>query len=70
MSVEHSIRLLAGSIVTLSLVLYYFVSPLWLLVTAFVGLNLAQSAFTGFCPAETIIRKLRGEAQDRLLTDQ
>jgi len=62
MSVENSIRLLAGSMVMLSLILYYFVSPFGLVLAAFVGLNLVQSSFTRFCPAEKIIRKLRGVA--------
>lgn len=58
MTLENSIRLLAGSLVLLSLVLYYFVSPWWLLLTAFVGFNLFQSSLTGFCPAEMIFKKL------------
>jgi len=58
MSVENSVRLMAGSFISLSLVLNYFVSPYWLLFTAFVGLNLMQSSFTGFCPAEIVIKKL------------
>lgn len=58
MTLENSIRLLAGSMVLLSLVLYWFVSPWWLLLTAFVGVNLIQSSFTRFCPAEIIFRKL------------
>jgi hypothetical protein len=58
MTIENAIRLLAGSLILLSLVLYYLVSPYWLLLTAFVGLNLAQSSVTGFCPAEKIIRRL------------
>ncbi len=57
MSLENSIRMLAGTLVLLSLVLYYFVSPYWLLLTAFVGFNLLQSSVTKFCPAEIIIRK-------------
>ena len=44
--------------VLLSLVLYHLVSPYWLLLTAFVGFNLIQSAFTRFCPAEMIFKKL------------
>jgi len=55
---ENAIRILAGSMVLLSLTLAHFVSPWWLLLTAFVGVNLIQSAFTGFCPAEIILRKL------------
>jgi hypothetical protein len=42
----------------MSLALAWFVSPYWLLFTAFVGVNLLQSAFTGFCPAAMIFRKL------------
>lgn len=58
MKIESSIRILAGTFVLLSLALSRLVSPWWLLLAAFVGLNLIQSAFTGFCPAELILRKL------------
>jgi len=58
MTLENSIRLLAGMMVLISLALYYFVSPYWLLLTGFVGLNLLQSSFTRFCPAEIVFRKL------------
>jgi hypothetical protein len=58
MTIENSIRLLAGTLVLISVALGFFVSPYWYLVTAFVGLNLVQSSFTKFCPAETIIGKL------------
>lgn len=58
MTLENSIRLLAGTMVLASLLLYYFVSPWGLALTAFVGLNLLQSSFTKFCPAEIIIKKL------------
>ena len=58
MTIESAIRLLAGSLIVLSLALSQFVSPLWLLLAAFVGLNLAQSALTGFCPAEAIFKRL------------
>lgn len=58
MTLENSIRLLAGTLILVSLVLYYFVSPWWLLLTAFVGFNLAQSALTGLCPAEAIFKRL------------
>lgn len=57
MTLENSIRLLAGSLILLSLTLYYFVSPYWLLLAAFVGLNLLQSSVTRFCPAEIIIKR-------------
>jgi hypothetical protein len=49
---------MAGIVVLLSLALGYWVNPYWYLLTAFVGLNLLQSAFTRCCPAMTIFRKL------------
>jgi hypothetical protein len=58
MTVEKAIRILAGTMVLLSLALGRWVSPWWLLLTAFVGVNLIQSVFTGFCPAEMIFRKM------------
>jgi len=58
MTVNNAIRILAGSVVLLSLVLTYWVSEWFVLLTIFVGVNLIQSAFTGFCPAEMIFRKL------------
>lgn len=58
MKMELIIRILAGSMVLLSLALSQLVSPWWLLLAAFVGVNLIQSSFTGFCPAEMILRKL------------
>ncbi|MFM8421350.1 MAG: DUF2892 domain-containing protein [Verrucomicrobiota bacterium] len=59
MNTENIIRALAGSLVLASLALAHFVHPGFLLLTAFVGLNLLQSAFTGLCPAESILRRLR-----------
>jgi hypothetical protein len=56
MTVEAALRAVAGFFVLLSVALGYFVSPYWLLFTAFVGLNLLQSAFTGWCPMMTILR--------------
>ena len=58
MTVERYLRLIAGGFVTLSVALGYWVSPYWFLFTAFVGLNLFQSAFTNWCPMMTILRKL------------
>jgi hypothetical protein len=48
----------AGVMVLASAVLAYFVSPWWLLLTAFVGLNLLQASVTGFCPAALLFRRL------------
>ncbi|MGA2797156.1 MAG: DUF2892 domain-containing protein [Thermoguttaceae bacterium] len=50
MTIERGLRLAAGLVVLLSLSLGYFVNPAWLLLTAFAGLNLLQSAFTNWCP--------------------
>lgn len=58
MTRESAIRLLAGSLILTSLALSQFVGPWWLLLAAFVGLNLAQSALTGFCPAEMVLKRL------------
>jgi hypothetical protein len=58
MTVEVAVRMLAGVMILLSLVLAHWVSPYWLLLTAFVGLNLLQSAFTNWCPAMTVFRWL------------
>jgi len=58
MSLDRSVLAFAGIMVLLSVVLTAFVSPLFVWLTVFVGLNLLQSAFTGFCPAAIIFRKL------------
>ncbi len=58
MTVERALRMMAGIVILLSLALAHYVSPYWYLLTAFVGLNLLQSAFTNWCPAMTIFRKL------------
>jgi hypothetical protein len=58
MTVERALRLTAGFFVLASLALGYWVSPYWLLFTAFVGLNLLQSGLTNWCPAMVMFRKL------------
>ncbi len=58
MRVENAVYLLAGTMVLASTALGLTVSPWWLLLAGFVGLNLVQSSFTGFCPAETLFKKL------------
>jgi len=55
---EHYIRAIAGTFILSSLALGYFYSPYWFLFTGFVGLNLLQSAFTGWCLMETLLGKL------------
>ncbi|MEW5874357.1 MAG: DUF2892 domain-containing protein [Candidatus Zixiibacteriota bacterium] len=57
MSLESVIRAIAGTFVMISVALGWFVSPYWFLFTAFVGANLFQSAFTGWCLMEEILRK-------------
>ena len=58
MTVERGLRLMAGTMVLLSLALAHFVSPYWLWLTVFVGLNLLQSALTNWCPAMSILRSM------------
>lgn len=58
MTIENAVRVLAGTFVLASLALGWWVHPGWYLFTAFVGVNLIQSAFTHFCPAEMVFRKL------------
>jgi hypothetical protein len=57
MNVDRAVMAFAGVMNLLSVVLAVWVSPWWLLFTAFIGLNMLQAAFTGFCPAAMIFRK-------------
>lgn len=58
MNLDRVMFTFAGSMVLLSAALTYFVSPAWLLLTAFVGLNMLQASFTGFCPAAKVFSLL------------
>jgi hypothetical protein len=58
MRIDQLVLAVAGGIVLLSAILAWLVSPVWLLLTGFVGLNLLQSAFTGFCPMAMILKKM------------
>jgi hypothetical protein len=58
MKSDSFVRVLAGLMILLSVALAHFVDHRWLLFTCFIGLNLIQSAFTGFCPPEWVARKL------------
>ena len=58
MTVENAIRIMAGTLVLVSVALAHFVNQWWILLACFVGVNLIQSAFTGFCPAEMIFKKM------------
>jgi hypothetical protein len=59
MTMERTLRGIAGFFVLVSLVLAHFVSSKWLWFTAFVGLNLLQSAFTNWCPMMLVLKKCR-----------
>jgi hypothetical protein len=58
MSIDNAVLSFAGFMVLLSLALGVYVSPYWLLLTAFAGLNMLQAGFTGFCPAAAIFKRL------------
>jgi DUF2892 family protein len=57
MTVESMLRLIAGAFVTASVLLGLYVHPYFLWFTVFVGLNLVQSAFSGWCPMMTVLRR-------------
>ena len=57
MNIERMVRRVAGTVIILSVILAHYYSPLWLLLTLFVGANLFQSSFTGFCPLALILAK-------------
>jgi len=63
MTVERMLRGIAGFFILLSVFLAHYHSPYWLLFTAFVGLNLLQSAFTDWCPMMTFLKKLGIKSQ-------
>ena len=58
MTIERGLRLIAGVVVLASVALGVFVTPYWLLLTAFAGANLFQSAFTNWCPMVWVLKKL------------
>jgi hypothetical protein len=58
MSIDRIVLAFAGSMVLLSLLLSWLVSPYWLLLAGFVGLNMVQSSVTGFCPLAIVLKRL------------
>jgi Protein of unknown function (DUF2892) len=58
MTIDRAVMAFAGLVILASLGLAQLLSPMWLLLTAFVGLNLIQASFTGFCPAAMIFKRL------------
>lgn len=63
MNIDRWIIRVAGLAVMLSLLLAFVYSPYWLWLTAFVGFNLFQSSFTGFCPLAIVLKKLGGQSK-------
>lgn len=57
MGIDRMVMAFAGAMIGLSLVLFLVHSPYWLILTAFVGVNLFQAAFTGFCPLAILLKK-------------
>ena len=58
MSIDRIVLAFAGSMILVSLALSWLLTPWWLLLAAFVGLNMLQAAFTGFCPLAMFLKKL------------
>jgi len=67
MKIESLIRLLAGTVTLTGVALAFFVSPWWLLLPTFAGVNLIQSVFTGFCLPSIILRKLGWLDENQLI---
>lgn len=63
MSIERVVVAFSGLMILLSLVLAYFVSPNWLALAAIIGLNLSQSAFTGYCPITYVLKNAGMESE-------
>lgn len=66
MTMERTLRLIAGLFVLVSLALGHWINEYWYLFTAFVGLNLFQSGFTNWCPMMVFLRKLGVGRQEEL----
>jgi hypothetical protein len=64
MTIDRAVLAFAGAMTLLSAVLVMLVSPWWLLLTGFVGLNMIQASITGFCPAAMVFRALVGHVID------
>ncbi len=67
MTLDRAVQAFAGVMILISIALTQFVSPWFWLLTAFIGLNLFQSAFTGFCPAAMVMRRL-GIGRDNVVS--
>ena len=58
MNIDRAVMAFAGTVVLVSLALGFWVSAYWFLLTGFVGLNLLQASFTGFCPLALVLRRI------------
>jgi len=58
MNIDRLVMTWAGIVILVSLLLYLVVSPYWLLLTAFAGINMLQASFTGFCPVAILMKKM------------
>lgn len=58
MKIDQLVLAFAGSMILISLILFLLHSPWWLLLTAFVGINMLQAAFTGFCPLAKVLKSM------------
>jgi len=58
MTLDRAVFVFAGFVVLTGVALAYYVSPWWMLLSAFAGLNMIQAAFTGFCPAAMVFKRL------------
>lgn len=58
MNVDRAVMAFAGTLTFASAILAWFVSPYWLVLTGFVGLNLMQASLTGFCPAAFVFKRM------------
>jgi len=58
MNIDRIILAFAGTIVLVSMILGLYVTPIWFALTGFVGLNMIQAAFTGFCPLAIILKRM------------
>lgn len=70
MSIERAVTAFAGFMVLLSVALTYWVHPWFVWLTVFVGANLFQQSFTGFCPAAIFMRKVLGLKSEAELAQQ
>ena len=58
MTLDRAVFVFAGFVVLASVALAHYVSPWWILLAVFAGLNMIQAAFTGFCPAALVFKRL------------